>query len=331
MALALRRLWAGWLLGTLAVTGWAASCPPAPESPTPATMERLQQQASDRGFLWRIRSEGHDSWLYGTMHVGRQDWLAPGPKVAAALGASEVLALEMNPLDASIQQRMAALAGQHAGEWPQALLPRVQKQMDKVCLPAAVRAALHPMMLMTTLELYGLRAQGLYGEYGQEYLLADWARARRMRTVSMETPEAQIQVLLGPDAAVVPGDLESALTASENGRSAKIAAALAQAWATSDLERLRSYAAWCDCVKTARDRAQVRALLDERNPVLADGIDALHRSGKTVFAAVGALHMIGPTGLPELLRQRGYEVEYQYPLPPSRAVRTRPTASDSKR
>jgi len=28
-----------------------------------------------------------------------------------------------------------------------------------------------------------------------------------------------------------------------------------------------------------------------------------------VFAAVGSLHMIGPKGLPALLRQRGYRVE----------------------
>ena len=32
-------------------------------------------------------------------------------------------------------------------------------------------------------------------------------------------------------------------------------------------------------------------------------------TGKRVFAAVGALHMIGPTALPSLLAARGYRVE----------------------
>ena len=41
----------------------------------------------------------------------------------------------------------------------------------------------------------------------------------------------------------------------------------------------------------------------------ADAIDRLHASGQRVFAAVGALHMPGPTGLPALLARRGYQVE----------------------
>lgn len=50
-------------------------------------------------------------------------------------------------------------------------------------------------------------------------------------------------------------------------------------------------------------------MLDDRNPQLADHIDQLHRSGKTVFAAVGSLHMTGPTGLPSLMEKRGYQIE----------------------
>jgi len=53
----------------------------------------------------------------------------------------------------------------------------------------------------------------------------------------------------------------------------------------------------------------MRRMLDERNPGLANGIDAIHASGKTVFAAVGSLHMIGKLGLPALLSERGYKVE----------------------
>ena len=69
------------------------------------------------------------------------------------------------------------------------------------------------------------------------------------------------------------------------------------------------YESWCDCLKTDADRRAMRRLLDDRNPALAESIDALHGGGKQVFAAVGSLHMIGPKGLPALLAQRGYQVE----------------------
>ena len=53
----------------------------------------------------------------------------------------------------------------------------------------------------------------------------------------------------------------------------------------------------------------MRKLNDDRNAPLADGIENQHRLGKRVFAAVGALHMTGPQGLPLLLAQRGFKVE----------------------
>jgi uncharacterized protein len=84
---------------------------------------------------------------------------------------------------------------------------------------------------------------------------------------------------------------------------------LTQVWAEADLDELARYASWCDCLNTETDRAQQARLLDERNPPLADAIAALHHTGKSVFAAVGSLHMIGPLGLPALLAQRGFKVE----------------------
>ena len=53
----------------------------------------------------------------------------------------------------------------------------------------------------------------------------------------------------------------------------------------------------------------MKRLLDDRNPALAERIDALHAGGAPVFAAVGSLHMTGPLGLPALLAQRGFTVE----------------------
>ena len=293
----------------------AAACPAAPAVPGPATLAQMQAQAQDRGFLWRVRKDGREGYLYGAVHVGRQAWAMPGPRLTQALLASQVLALELDPLDTSIQQRMAALVTGHAGEWPPGLQPRMQAQATRVCLPEAVQTALHPAMVLTTIELYALRSQKLYAEYAQEYVLSGWARARSVPVVSLETPEAQMRVLLGPPDQVDGQALEEGLAALEQGRSAGIARTLAAIWSTSDLPRLADYAAWCGCMDTPRDRAQVKALLADRNPVLADGIERLQADGKPWLVAVGALHMIGPQGLPALLQARGYTVQYLPPAP----------------
>ena len=86
-------------------------------------------------------------------------------------------------------------------------------------------------------------------------------------------------------------------------------ARLAAAWERGDLDEIADYARWCECVANDKDRQLMQRLNDDRNPALADGIEALHREGRQVFAAVGALHMTGPQALPTLMRARGFAVQ----------------------
>jgi uncharacterized protein YbaP (TraB family) len=61
---------------------------------------------------------------------------------------------------------------------------------------------------------------------------------------------------------------------------------------------------------TANQPAFSARLLDQRNILMAEKIDALHQGGKRVFVAVGAMHMAGRTALPKLLQDKGYRVEF---------------------
>ncbi len=53
----------------------------------------------------------------------------------------------------------------------------------------------------------------------------------------------------------------------------------------------------------------MRRLIDGRNPALARAIGTLHDQGRTLLAAVGALHMTGPQALPRLLAEQGFSVQ----------------------
>jgi uncharacterized protein YbaP (TraB family) len=83
---------------------------------------------------------------------------------------------------------------------------------------------------------------------------------------------------------------------------------MVRAWTDGDLAELEDYGRWCDCLRNDAERAAMKRLLDDRNPVLAAAIDSLHRRGQRVFAGVGSLHMIGPNGVPTLLARRGFQV-----------------------
>jgi uncharacterized protein YbaP (TraB family) len=286
----------------------AASCPPTPQPPSAEQVQAAQQQARDRGFLWRVTRDGRSAWLFGTIHLGRPMWLFHGPQVRQALAASDTLALEIDVGDTAALMQAAA-AAPSAGPLSAALRQRLERQAVAACLPPQLLAQQHPMLQLTTLAVMAARWDGLDAAYGQEFLLTAHARAARLPVVALETPARQMQALIPPAGTPLEDLISRGLDQLEQGVMRRITARLVAAWERGGLAELEDYERWCECVASAEERTLMRRLNDERNPAMAERIDTLHRDGKRVFVAVGALHMTGPQGLPRLLRERGYSVE----------------------
>lgn len=288
----------------------ASSCPPAAALPSTEQLNAIATAARDRGFLWRIRKGGHDSWLYGTVHVARIEWSFPGPAVSAALKSTDTLALEIDLLDADMQHRVVTgMKTPRAAALPKALQDRIRRQAEAECMPYEALAPISPDMQIAALSGLVGRRDGLDPAYGIDLVLAGQAHAAGKPVVSLETPELQLASLAPTTPAEMNEFVDSALTEMESGRAAPTLKRIAQVWADGDLAMLARFESWCECVKTPADRAAMKRLIDGRNPALADTIAALHAKGNRVFAAVGSLHMVGPLGLPRLLAQRGFEVE----------------------
>jgi len=315
-ATVLRRLLAALSLALLATSASAQEADPACSRQAAAQAARaLSAQADpggarDRGFLWRISKGGHDSWLYGTMHVARPDWVIPGPAVSAAVRESRRVALELDITDADIAQRLGAAQGPAGDETlPPPLAARLQAQARSACIPDTLRQALSPVMLALNLAVTAGRADGLDPAYGIDAFLALLGHQLGKTVSSLETPEMQIDMLTGGTAEQRVEMIDKTLAELETGRTRRMLKRIADVWSGSRLDELERYASWCQCMESEDDRRDMRRMLDERNPAMAAQIAAWHDGGETVFAAVGSLHMIGPQGLPALLKKRGYRVE----------------------
>lgn len=320
-----RELWQAWhaafaraaVAVLLAGVGCAAvaqsaglDCPPEPQPLSAEMFAQAQGQARDRGFLWRATKDGHSSYLYGTLHVGRAAWLALGPAAERALRTSNTLALELDPLDPEVGARMgAAVARIPLRKVPAELRTRLVRQLQAECMPPAAAEQVPPELLLAHLALGLARRDGLDAQFGSEALLAMTARARGLPVVSLETVEIQLGALLAANDSEVRHILEDGLRELESGHAREGLRELVTMWETADVQRLDTYAQWCDCVVTPMEKLQMQRLLDDRNPAMARRLDAMHRSGSRVFAAVGSLHMSGPGGLPALLARMGYVLE----------------------
>jgi hypothetical protein len=302
------------MLAALAATLlWLAALPSLAQAPTAACPPVVVSTGAadgaprDRGLLWRITRDGHSSYLYGTLHVGKPAWQRPGPQVAAALRASEVLALEVDPGDPALLQALTGLP--RGAALPAPLNDRLQQAFERACVAQASLAPLHPVLQTTTLVVLEARWLGMDPAFALEQMLTAQARVAGLRVVALETAAQQTAALLPASDAESHALIDQSLRQLEDRSARRMLARLAAAWDSGDLAALENYENWCNCVASDSDRATLRRLNDGRNPALASRIEAWHRQGRRLFAAVGALHMTGPQSLPRLLAQQGFAVE----------------------
>ncbi len=307
----------------------AGSCPPSFSPPTPAEVQAMAPQMQDRGLLWRVQDGERTSWLYGTLHVGKREWILPGRTILRAMVATDLLALELDVLNPQVMQQLIEgfQARVDAPALPAELEARLAQQRKQAC-------AEHLSTQRPDAQLLGLLSQlgrrdGLMAEFGADLQLASLAGAMHKPVLGLESAQTQLEELLSDDPLEVQESVREGLEQLEDPKSPQILQQLANIWASGNERQLENYADWCDCIKTERDRLKYARLMEGRNPGMAQGIANQLKQGKTVFAAVGALHMVGPMGLPELLRQKGYQVErVGFKLPPIQKSESKPIKTE---
>jgi len=293
------------LLLTLPVPAWPAEpvCPPSAVVPTQDQLQEAVRNARDHGALWRFEKDGRRGYLYGTIHIANLDWAMPGPTIGRALKDSETIAIEADPSDPATGAGMAAPQKAHeAPTLPAAMLERLRRQAARACEPWEILAPMPPLMVVTRLTLLDARWDGLHTDYAIEAVLASFARKTGKNLATLETIAIQRAAIVGGTPAEQTVEIDQRLTALENGSARKAMTEIANAWSRGDL----------DILARLFDAPDARASLDRmagaRNPAIASRIDELHRDGRSLFAAVGILHMVGDSALQKLLAERGFTV-----------------------
>ena len=307
-----RALTVGFGLLTLWNAGLAQAeqCPPPPQIPTEAQAADAARAAQDRGFLWSVQRDGKTSYLYGTLHVGKLAWAMPGPRVAKALRASQVLAMELDVSDPRVQQQMAALV---RSDGPSSLSAEAQAQLREaakaLCVDWDTLGPLRPEFQLTTLLMTLARYEDLDAGFGSEVALAAMAPHLGLPTRSLETGTEQVAALSAASSAELAEWVQTGVNDLRTDKARRQLRKLSRVWADSDIQRLERYPHWCECEGTAAERAVLDRVVKQRNVTLAERIDALIRQEGPAFVAVGALHMVGSHGLPALLKARGFTVK----------------------
>ena len=297
------------LLALAAPADAKESCPTPLEPPSQAQMAEFMKNAKDRGALWTITKDGRTSYLYGTIHLGRMEWMFPGPKLMSALQGVGAVAVEVDVTAPDTgPQMMAAMAAAPPLPLTDTDRARLAKLFESECLPAGALDAFHPVMQVITVSALMGRREGLHPELAQESTLMGFARAANRPVIALETIALQMDTLLPKDAAEARTAFDEGLRDVEAPDARQKMKHIAEVWERGDLEAMDTLEEVCQCEQTALQREGYLRLNDGRNPGLARRIAEEHTKGVPVLAAVGILHMTGDKALPKLLAEMGFEV-----------------------
>lgn len=256
--------------------------------------------------------DGGRAHLLGSIHLARED-LRFDPAVEAAFASSGALVVELDLRDLGPADS-GALVLQH-GQLP------ADQNLDELVSEAAwsefaallaehgqnaeLYRGFEPWVAMLVASALLASEKELSEESGVDRSFLE--RVGDREVIALETPELQLSLFdqLPLDQQVLL--LEAVVTEADDSRDAL--GQLYEAWRLGDAEFLASIALEDDG-DPALAALQERMYAD-RNRSMTERIDALLREGGDqgrYFVVVGAGHMVGDSGIPALLRERGHRV-----------------------
>jgi uncharacterized protein YbaP (TraB family) len=274
---------------------------------------------ADRGALFKVSANGHTMYLFGTIHVGTPAFYPLEPRISNAVAGASTLALEIDI--ASNQALMAKALKEHGMLAPGTslyarmtpeLAARFKKELARVGFDPAMVAPMKPWLAATLLTLGEFNAQGYRPNLSVDQHLADLARASGVPVTELESIDSQLALFSAVPEAEQLRFLEEAVLLSEQGKQASEASEAVLAWATANQAGLDAIATRIDKDQTRSGRFMREVVLQKRNVTMADKLARLLTQKNNSVAAVGVLHLVGKTSVPELMRARGMAVERVY-------------------
>lgn len=277
-----------------------------------------KQTIPQRGTLYRVTYRGNTSYLFGTVHVGKTAFYPLEPEVTRAFSAARKLVIEVDirnteAMRQAIMRHGLYPAGQTINQHLSAdASAQLRQALRRYGTPFESIARMKPWMVANLLLVQEMARQGFPSEQGIELHFLALAEKQKKAVQELETADYQLSLFDSMSDVEQEEYLVENLTELANGTAMQKALDLIKAWQTADAKALD--AALLDMQKgeNASDRFLQKVLLDQRNPAMAQQVEALLKTDKTSFVAVGALHLLGAKGVPGLLQQRGYTVQKLY-------------------
>lgn len=258
--------------------------------------------------LWQVTGPGGATgYLFGTVHALPDGLAWKTPAIDRAIADSGTLVLEIvDPTDESAARAAFVRLGTTPGQPP--LEQRIDPARREALKAALAKTRLRPAQFASLEDWaaalmlsFALEAKDGYDpDNGADRALL--AAMGKRPVIGLETLEGQLGLFDALPAREQRSLLDAIVAEGAGDVSDK---RLVKAWAAGDIATL-DREAHAGMMADPRLR---EALLVARNRDWAEQIAAMLKAGKRPFVAVGAAHVAGIDGLPEMLAARGFAVK----------------------
>ncbi|HEX9390305.1 MAG TPA: TraB/GumN family protein [Usitatibacteraceae bacterium] len=269
-------------------------------------------ESAHRAFIWEVSSPGNTVYLFGTIHVGKRSFYPLPEQVETALKKSAKLVVEADITKSENEERVRPLILYKPpmsleSQIPKALYQRLQIQLLKLKLPADGLRELKPCIAGGFLAIAEFTRLGYDRNFGVDsYLIAN-AQHDHKPVLELESQLGQLKMFDSMSASLQEAFLDNALTAIETGRTPDQVTGMVNAWQSGDAALMQEVTSEVNH-DLPRSAEIEEALVYSRHPEMLAKIEDFLRDDQPYFVAIGSLHLVGPRGLVELLRVKGYKV-----------------------
>jgi uncharacterized protein len=267
--------------------------------------------ASAESLVWKAQKNGSVLYLGGTFHLLRETDFPLPPEFDKAYKASDMVIFETDIgkfQDPATQQKMLSKTVYADGSTiDQHLSAKTYAELSEYCasngIPLQVFNQFKPSMLITTLAVMELMKLGVT-QHGVDAVFYEQAKADRKTVKALETVDEQIDYIVS----MADGAENEFVTYSirDLKKVKQYFEDLEAAWRKGDAGKLNQL---MNVDLKTRQPKLYRKLITGRNNNWLRWIDANQKTPQTKFMLVGAAHLVGPDGLVESLKKKGYKVD----------------------
>lgn len=265
-----------------------------------------------KGFFWRVRSGTSTVYLLGSIHVFKKELYPLPARIEQAFQESDTLVVEANINEINIENMMTMLEGAFYPEnetlekhLSQDTFRRAEAKLAEFGIPIQLFQRSKPWILAMMITALEIQKFGFDPQYGiDEHFLGEAGDKKKI--LELESIDYQMKLFNSfSDAeqeAFLLSTLKDADTMNEQMDQ------FMKAWNTGDTGILESLVK----TGTGEDTGALpvyEKLLYERNRKMASRIEGFLKTGGRYFVVVGAGHLVGEKGIPQILKEKGYPVE----------------------